>query len=207
HRAPAQERLGRDRGEDHGPRRSAAARADHARSTRPRTRALRRRHVGAPAHLRRTRLRLVSPVALADEDLGRALDDVEGRVAVLALAEDVLAGVVPGEVEVLADLVDDLLAGLLGDSGEEREVFQQLGIGRDLELQPALVALAELGAIEAHFSGLRRASMARTRTSSWSRSSSPSGPLNSAGFAGAGAFAARAPERSRRSRIWALLPR
>src|SRR5262249_39214079 len=88
HRAPAQERPRRDRGEDHGPRRSAAARADHARSTRPRTRALRRRHVGAPAHLRRTRLRLVSPVALADEDLGRALDDVEGRVAVLALAED-----------------------------------------------------------------------------------------------------------------------
>src|SRR5207247_1548970 len=78
------------------------------------------------------------------------------------------------DVDVLPYLLDDLVAGLLGDPREDRKAAELLRLGRHHDLETRV-----------HF-GLRSASRARTVTSSCSRNSSLSGPRNSAGREGGG---------------------
>ncbi len=90
--------------------------------------------------------------------------------------------------------------------------FSCSDLGGDHQLQPPLVALAQVGALagsrdSAHGPGLRSASRASARTSSCRRKSSPSGPLNSEGRVGADAAGVRTPERNIRSRRPAARPR
>src|SRR6185295_17591467 len=103
-------------------------------------------------------------------------------------------------------LLDDLEPRLLRDAREERLLGEQVGLRRDHELHAPLVALLKLGSIHvAH--GRRSASSARAIASSWRRSSSPSGPLNSRGGVAAGRAGIFAPPRSTRARTRAAPPR
>src|SRR5207245_3876666 len=87
-------------------------------------------------------------------------------------------------VHVVPHLLDDLVAGPLRDPREQVKPSEPLGFRghHDLETRVHL--------------GLRKASRARTVTSSCSRNSSLSGPRNSAGREGGGRVGARAPVRT-----------
>src|SRR6185295_2001585 len=103
-------------------------------------------------------------------------------------------------------LLDDLEPRLLRDAREERLLGEQVGLRRHHELHAPLVALLQLASIYvAH--GRRSASSARAIASSWRRSSSPSGPLNSRGGVAAGRAGIFAPPRSTRARTRAAPPR
>jgi len=174
--------VGRKGGQDDGPGRAAPA-SDHAFGGRPRAWAFAGRHVRAPADAG-----LLSLAWRRCQDyFDRALDDAVGGIAVVPLPQHHFARLEPDDVDVLADLLDDLVACLLGDAGEERKPAQLLRWGGHHHLEAT-----------AH-RGLLRASRARAITSSCKRNSSLSGPRNSAGFAGADRAGARAPERSSRS--------
>src|SRR5437773_4192590 len=181
--------VGRHRGEDDGAA-GAPAPSDHPFRLRARSGPLRRGHVGAPPHL--------GPGGLAgrgEYDLDRALDDAVRGVAVLAFAQDDVPRVERDDVDVLPYLLDDLVAGLLGDPREDRKAAELLRLGRHHDLETRV-----------HF-GLRSASRARTVTSSCSRNSSLSGPRNSAGREVGGRAGARAPARSMRSSSTTPRPR